>query len=165
MDNTVGTLARVNGSSHPGTGHTVYNVTFKILRPQIAPFWNKAPVAFTFTRRFSEFHTLFTDLINNYKQHVPNWPEFPQRHYFGRFKPETIYQRISAFSALLNFISLHPVMFNSPPVLKFLGMESPLVEEDTVVSTEGVQRVTLTTFPEVGRGVVINKRSFSNPLH
>ncbi|KAJ3398845.1 hypothetical protein HDU80_008520 [Chytriomyces hyalinus] len=61
-----------------------------------------------------------------------------------RFNSEVISQRASAFSALLNFIALQPLILNSAPVLKFLGVtpsESVLLNTSTGPRRGGARRI------------------------
>ncbi|KAJ3223032.1 hypothetical protein HDU81_009455, partial [Chytriomyces hyalinus] len=68
------------------------------------------------------FRSLFVELTKAGEYQMFKWPDFPQKTYLERFNSEVISQRASAFSALLNFIALQPLILNSAPVLKFLGV-------------------------------------------
>ncbi|KAJ3351958.1 hypothetical protein HDU83_008481 [Entophlyctis luteolus] len=136
--------------------HTSYTLVFKILRPQIYPFDNEAPFEITVDRRYTEFRELFLELTKMYRDKI-----------FSRFDPAIVTSRMNAFSALLNFIALHPTLFNSPPVLKFLGID--LHGEDSGVS-RGRRASAALVEPASSSARGRNdgspgRRSFSNPLH
>ncbi|KAJ3345813.1 hypothetical protein HDU83_003704 [Entophlyctis luteolus] len=147
--------------------HTRYTLVFKILRPQIYPFDNDYPFEIIFDRRYAEFRELFLELTKTYQDRIFSWPPFPKRTFFGRFDPAIVSSRMNAFSTLLNFIALHPTLFNSLAVLKFLGID--LRNEDSAISRErraSAALVELATSSTCHRNDGSpGRRSFSNPLH
>ncbi|KAI9091454.1 hypothetical protein DFS34DRAFT_635240 [Phlyctochytrium arcticum] len=60
--------------------------------------------------------------MKSYKGVVGGWPEFPKKSFFDRFNPAIIQQRLTSFATLLNFIVLHPKLYNGPQLLSFLGV-------------------------------------------
>ncbi|KAJ3301014.1 hypothetical protein HDU76_005887, partial [Blyttiomyces sp. JEL0837] len=103
---------------------TVYMITVKLLKPHLDGYLNSSVCTFTVYRRYSEFRLFYQFLKKQYNETVTGWPPFPKKSFFERFNPSTIAQRLSAFSNILTFVSLHPVLYNCAPLLRFLGVGS-----------------------------------------
>ncbi|KAI9357310.1 hypothetical protein DFJ73DRAFT_203104 [Zopfochytrium polystomum] len=101
---------------------TLYTVTVKLLKPKVTGFRNATPSTFAVTRRYREFESMYKAMLKEYGDFVTGWPPFPSKGYFDRFSPSTIAHRVRCFNNILNFITLHPQLHGSLPLLKFLGV-------------------------------------------
>ncbi|KAJ3158607.1 hypothetical protein HK101_001270 [Irineochytrium annulatum] len=115
-----------NGNAVIGaTEYTQYRITVRLLRPNLPGIGNPSPVTFKVTRRYREFRAFYFHLVSRFSaETVAGWPEFPRKSFFDRFSPTTIATRLSSFSTLLTFVSLHPALYNCPPLLQFLGLDT-----------------------------------------
>ncbi|KAI8804218.1 hypothetical protein BJ742DRAFT_825334 [Cladochytrium replicatum] len=104
--------------------YTLYTITVKLLRADIPEYKNQFTGSLFVYRRYREFRALYTTLQKMFKS-VSGWPDFPKKSFFDRFSSKTISHRIASFSSILNFIALHPVLYNSCPMLNFLGLAGP----------------------------------------
>ncbi|KAJ3321719.1 hypothetical protein HDU76_014034 [Blyttiomyces sp. JEL0837] len=105
-------------------GFTVYKITVKLLRPNIPSIGNETACTFTVYKRYTEFRAFYVSLVKAYKNTVFGWPDFPHKSFFDRFNPTTITSRLSSFATLLTYVSLHPQLYNSAPLLTFLNIVS-----------------------------------------
>ncbi|KAJ3212157.1 hypothetical protein HDU67_003993 [Dinochytrium kinnereticum] len=106
-----------------GRGVTIYSVSVRLLKPNVSGFHNSNPCTFSVHRRYREFRTFYMNMIKSYSTAVTEWPSFPKKSLFGRLAATTIAHRLSSFSAILAFVALHPFLFYTPPVLRFLGLD------------------------------------------
>ncbi|KAI9326492.1 hypothetical protein DFJ73DRAFT_865875 [Zopfochytrium polystomum] len=121
-------------------GYTAYRVTVKLLRANVLGFRNRAPRTFVVYKRYREFRAFYLSIFATYRKTVLTWPEFPRKSFFDRFDPSTISSRLSAFSSLMTFVSLHPTLHASRALLTFLESSpvvSSLSNEEPSAATNG----------------------------
>lgn len=70
-------------------------------------------------RRYSEFLVMFLKLRHEFPDLVSSFP-FPKKVYTENFSPNVIAFRKASFEALLQLISEHEKMLESPTVLEFI---------------------------------------------
>ncbi|KAJ1533689.1 hypothetical protein HK096_004915 [Nowakowskiella sp. JEL0078] len=99
---------------------TSYTITIKLLRPNVQGFNNDTVCTLTVNRRYSEFRHFYLSIMKKYLA-IQDWPELPKKSIFDRFNKKTIDDRTQAFSTIMSFIALHPVLHRCPEILEFLG--------------------------------------------
>ncbi|OUM59212.1 hypothetical protein PIROE2DRAFT_69887 [Piromyces sp. E2] len=126
------------------SAHTIYTITVKLLRPNLPMYRNDSICTFTVHKRYRQFRSFYKEIHKKYKDTINDWPEFPKKTYFDRFDSDTIKKRAFAFSSLMSFISLHPLLYNCPVLLTFLeltgSMHNPLSTVGANVSQRQRQR-------------------------
>ncbi|ORX84368.1 hypothetical protein BCR32DRAFT_291352 [Anaeromyces robustus] len=120
------------------SAHTLYTITVKLLRPNLPMYRNNNVCTFTVHKRYRQFRSFYKEIHKKYKDTINDWPEFPKKTFFDRFDSETIKSRAFAFSSLMSFISLHPLLYNCPVLLTFLeitgSMKNPLASINSNIS-------------------------------
>jgi len=126
------------------SAHTIYTITVKLLRPNLPMYRNDSVCTFTVHKRYRQFRSFYKEIHKKYKDTINDWPEFPKKTYFDRFDSDTIKKRAFAFSSLMSFISLHPLLYNCPVLLTFLeltgSMHNPLSTVGANISQRQRQR-------------------------
>jgi len=120
------------------SAHTLYTITVKLLRPNLPMYRNDSICTFTVHKRYRQFRSFYKEIHKKYKDTINDWPEFPKKTFFDRFDSDTIKNRAFAFSSLMSFISLHPLLYNCPVLLTFLEitgtMNNPLSNINSNIS-------------------------------
>jgi len=120
------------------SAHTLYTITVKLLRPNLPMYRNNNICTFTVHKRYRQFRSFYKEIHKKYKDNITDWPEFPKKVFFDRFDSDTIKSRALAFSSLMSFISLHPLLYNCPVLLTFLeitgSMNNPLSNINSNIS-------------------------------
>jgi len=126
------------------SAHTIYTITVKLLRPNLPMYRNDSVCTFTVHKRYRQFRSFYKEIHKKYRDTINDWPEFPKKTYFDRFDSDTIKKRAFAFSSLMSFISLHPLLYNCPVLLTFLeltgSMHNPLSTVGANISQRQRQR-------------------------
>jgi hypothetical protein len=120
------------------SAHTLYTITVKLLRPNLPMYRNDNICTFTVHKRYRQFRSFYKEIHKKYKDTINDWPEFPKKTFFDRFDSDTIKNRAFAFSSLMSFVSLHPLLYNCPVLLTFLeitgSMNNPLSNINSNIS-------------------------------
>ncbi|ORX47327.1 hypothetical protein BCR36DRAFT_584839 [Piromyces finnis] len=122
------------------SAHTIYTITVKLLRPNLPMYRNDSICTFTVHKRYRQFRSFYKEIHKKYKDTINDWPEFPKKTYFDRFDSDTIKKRAFAFSSLMSFISLHPLLYNCPVLLTFLELTGSMHNPLSTVSANISQR-------------------------
>jgi len=122
------------------SAHTIYTITVKLLRPNLPMYRNESICTFTVHKRYRQFRSFYKEIHKKYKDTINDWPEFPKKTYFDRFDSDTIKKRAFAFSSLMSFISLHPLLYNCPVLLTFLELTGSMHNPLSTVSQIKPQR-------------------------
>ncbi|KAI8847315.1 hypothetical protein BC829DRAFT_247238 [Chytridium lagenaria] len=141
-------------------GFTAYKITIKLLRPNIPNINNPTPTTYTVYKRYREFRLFYYTLQKTFKPTSSSWPEFPRKSFFDRFNPSTITTRLTSFSNLLTFISLHPTLHSTPLLAQFLNI--PIRPPNPTKPVSALQKL-LTSSTPAEKNTLLN-RSLTNPF-